>query len=204
MTTGIMSSEPGKGERHGRYSSSLAPPSLPEDVFLLGRGLVLLCVQQQRGGSSGRGSGGDCGCPTGQSVPSKSPPPAGWDETWQIPQTRQETEERGNKVIHGKGETRNVDLWRRMLENWEEEGPVETGEARGDGTKLGIVSRSNIETPAATGALTASCLMASAPVNPPPPHPKLRLHWVWVPPRCSSHMGSTLAQSRGTAGVLEF
>lgn len=67
------------------------------DVFVLGRGPALLCVQQQRGESSGQESGGDCGCPTRQSAPSKYPPPPGSDETGQIPQTLQETEERGKK-----------------------------------------------------------------------------------------------------------
>lgn len=50
-------------------------------------------MQQQTEGSFGLGSDGDCGCPTGRSVPSKSPPPPGWDETWQSPQILRETEE---------------------------------------------------------------------------------------------------------------
>lgn len=55
---------------------------------------ALQCAQQQTEESSGRGSDGDCGCPTGQSVQSKSPRPPGWDETWQSPQILQETEGR--------------------------------------------------------------------------------------------------------------
>lgn len=55
---------------------------------------ALRCALQQTEESSGRGSDGGCGCPTGRSVPSKSPPPPGWDETWQSPQILQETEER--------------------------------------------------------------------------------------------------------------
>lgn len=64
---------------------------------------ALQCVQQQTGGSSGRGSDGDCGCPTGRSVLSKSPPPPGWDETWRSPQILQGTEER-EKERRGKDE----------------------------------------------------------------------------------------------------
>lgn len=54
----------------------------------------LQCVQQQTEGSSGQGSGDDCDYPTGLSVLSTSPPPPGWDETWQSPQTPPETKER--------------------------------------------------------------------------------------------------------------
>lgn len=52
------------------------------------------CVPLRTGESAARGSGGGCGCPTGRSARSKSPPPPGWDETVQNPQTPQETEER--------------------------------------------------------------------------------------------------------------
>jgi len=55
----------------------------------------LQCVQQQTGESSGQGSDGDCGCPTGLSVRNTSPPPPGWDEIWQNRQTPLETGERG-------------------------------------------------------------------------------------------------------------
>lgn len=55
---------------------------------------ALQCVQQQTGESSGQGFDGDCGCPTAQSALSKSPPPPGWDETLQSPQTPPETKER--------------------------------------------------------------------------------------------------------------
>lgn len=64
---------------------------------------ALRCVQQQTGESSGRESDGDCGCPTGRSVLSKSPPPPGWDETWRSLQILQETEER-EKERRGKDE----------------------------------------------------------------------------------------------------
>lgn len=55
---------------------------------------VLQCVLQQTGGSFGRASDGDCGCPTRRSVPSKSRPPPGWGETWRSRQKLRETEDR--------------------------------------------------------------------------------------------------------------
>lgn len=66
---------------------------------------ALQCVQQRTGESSGLGSDGDCGCPTGRSALSKSPPPPGWDEIGQNPQIQQETEERGRG---GKGCERRI------------------------------------------------------------------------------------------------
>lgn len=74
-------------------------------VFIVGGGLALRCVRQQRGESSGQESDGGCGCPTGQSVPSKCPPPQGWGETWRIPQTLRETEEREKSWKQKKNET---------------------------------------------------------------------------------------------------
>lgn len=54
---------------------------------------ALQCEQLLTEESSGRGSDGDCGCPTGRSVPSMFLPPTGWDETWRNPQILQETGE---------------------------------------------------------------------------------------------------------------
>lgn len=55
---------------------------------------VLRCVLQQTGGSFGRASDGDCGCPTRRSAPSKSRPPPGWGETWRSRLKLRETEDR--------------------------------------------------------------------------------------------------------------
>ena len=74
---------------------------------------ALQCVQLLTEESSGRGSGGDCGCPTGRSVPSMSPPPPGWDETWRSPQILQETEQTARER-RGEGEiaeTQHILIW---------------------------------------------------------------------------------------------
>lgn len=64
---------------------------------------VSQCVLQQTGGSFGRASAGDCGCPTRRSVPSKSRPPPGWGETWRSRLKLRETEGRGRKRIQTTG-----------------------------------------------------------------------------------------------------
>ena len=78
---------------------------------------ALQCVQLLTEESSGRGSGGDCGCPTGRSVPSMSPPPPGWDETWRSPQILQETEQTARER-RGEGEiaeTQHILIWSEVI-----------------------------------------------------------------------------------------
>lgn len=97
---------------------------------------------------------------------------------------REETESCTAKVKPGRSVYEAGKLGRR--------GTSEDG--RSDGTKLGIVSRSDIKTPAATGALTAACLMTSAPPPslPPSQTPPL-LSFGSSSSSSSSHMGSTHA-----------
>lgn len=72
---------------------------------------LLQCVLQQTGGSFGRASDGDCGCPTRRSVRSKSRPPPGWGETWRSRQKLRETEDRGRTRIKTTGIHRTSDCF---------------------------------------------------------------------------------------------